>query len=85
MSAPDAAGPREAAALRLRRLELDNDDLRAENARLKASILQKQEEIVALGERLGQLKARLDTVHRVAAWSRLRRLNPVRTILRRLG
>ena len=85
MSAPDAADPREAAALRLRRLELDNDDLRAENARLKASILQKQEEIVALGERLGQLKARLDTVHRVAAWSRLRRLNPVRTILRRLG
>ena len=74
----------EAAALRLRRLELDNDDLRAEAVRLKASILQKQEEIVVLGERLGQLKARLDTVHRVAAWSRLRRLNPLRGILRRL-
>ena len=75
----------EAAALRERRLELDNDDLRAENARLKASILQKQEEIVTLGERLGQLTARLDTVHRVAAWSRLRRLNPMRAILRRMG
>ena len=38
-----------------------------------------------LGERLGQLKARLDTVHRVAAWSRLRKLNPLRSILRRMG
>ncbi len=82
MSAPDRD---EATALRLRRLELDADDLRAENARLKASILQKQEEIVLLGERLGQLKARLDTVHRVAAWSRLRKLNPLRSILRRMG
>ncbi len=84
MSPPDL-DPREAAALRLSRLELDNDDLRVENARLKASILQKQEEIAALGERLGQLKARLDKLHRVAAWSRLRKLNPMRTILRRLG
>ncbi len=82
MSAPDRD---EATALRLRRLELDADDLRAENARLKASILQKQEEILLLGERLGQLKARLDTVHRVAAWSRLRKLNPLRSILRRMG
>ena len=85
MSAPDDPAAAEAAALRLRRQELDNDDLRAENARLKLSILQRQEEIVALGERLGQLKARLDTVHRVAAWSRLRRLLPVRAILRRMG
>ena len=84
MSAPEL-DPREEAALRLRRLELDNDDLRVENARLKASILQRQEEIAALGERLGQLKARLDKLHRVAAWSRLRKLNPMRTILRRLG
>ena len=75
----------EAAALRLRRLELDNDDLRAENARLKGSIAQKQDEVLALGERLGQLQARLDTVHRVAAWSRLRRLNPLRSLLRRMG
>jgi hypothetical protein len=75
----------EATALKLRRLELDNDDLRAENARLKASILQKQEEIIALGERLVQLKARLDTVHRVAAWSRLRKLIPIRAILRKMG
>ena len=82
MSAPD---PDEATALRLRRLELDNDDLRAENDRLKASILQKQEEILQLGERLGQLKARLDTVHRVAAWSSLRKLSPLRSILRRMG
>ncbi len=82
MSAPDLD---DATALRVRRLELDNDDLRVENARLKASILQKQEEILGLGERLGQLKARLDTVHRVAAWSRLRKLNPLRSILRRMG
>ena len=75
----------EEGALRLRRLELDNDDLRAENARLKASILQKQEEIILQGERLAQLKARLDTVHRVAAWSRLRKLSPLRAILRRMG
>lgn len=81
------AGPEtdEAAALRVRRLALDNDDLRAENARLKGSIAQKQEEILALGERLGQLQARLDTVHRVAAWGRLRRLNPLRSLLRRMG
>ncbi len=87
MSAPDPAeaAAAEAAELRLRRLELDNDDLRAETARLKASILEKQDEILAQGERLLQLKARLDTVHRVAAWGRLRRLNPLRTILRRLG
>ncbi len=77
-------GP-EGAALRLRRLELDNDDLRAENARLKGSIAEKQDEIMALGERLGQLQARLDTVHRVAAWGRLRRLNPLRAVLRRMG
>ncbi len=75
----------EATALRIRRLELDNDDLRAEAARLKGSIAQKQEEILVLGERLGQLQARLDTVHRVAAWGRLRRLNPLRALLRRLG
>ena len=77
--------PEDEAALRLRRLELDNDDLRAENARLKGSIAQKQEEIILLGERLGQLQARLDTVHRVAAWGRLRRLNPLRALLRRMG
>lgn len=75
----------EEAALRLRRLELDNDDLRAEASRLKASIAQKQEEIIRLGERLGQLQARLDTVHRMAAWGRLRRLNPLRALLRRMG
>lgn len=75
----------EATALRVRRLELDNDDLRAENARLKGSIAQKQDEILVLGERLGQLQARLDTVHRVAAWGRLRRLNPLRALMRRMG
>ena len=75
----------EATALRVRRLELDNDDLRVENARLKGSIAQKQEEILVLGERLGQLQARLDTVHRVAAWGRLRRLNPLRALMRRMG
>lgn len=87
-----AAGTETAAAqtpsapesLRVRRLELDNDDLRAENARLKGSIAQKQDEIMALGERLGQLVARLDKLHRVAAWSRLRKLNPLRLVLRRL-
>lgn len=75
----------EARALQLRRLELDNDDLRAENARLKGSIAQRQEEILVLGERLGQLQARLDTVHRMAAWGRLRRLNPLRALMRRMG
>lgn len=86
MSGPGNGGPDgEDAALRFRRLELDNDDLRAENARLKGSIAEKQDEILALGERLGQLQARLDTVHRVAAWGRLRRLNPLRAVLRRMG
>ena len=82
-----SAGPvdAEAAALRLRRLELDNDDLRAEAARLKGSIAQKQDEIVRLGERLVQLQTRLDKLHRVAAWGQLRRLNPLRSILRRIG
>ncbi len=84
MTGAGGDGP-EGAVLRLRRLELDNDDLRAENARLKGSIAEKQDEILALGERLGQLQARLDTVHRVAAWGRLRRLNPLRAVLRRMG
>ena len=80
VSAPD-----EAAALRLRRLELDLDDLRAENARLKGSILQRQEEIVRLGERLAGLQARLAPVHRVAAWTRLARFNPLRGLWGRRG
>ena len=81
-----SAGPDgEAEALRVRRLELDNEDLRAENARLKLSILQRQEEVAMLGERLGQLQMRLDRLHRAAAWTRLARLNPLRGMLRRLG
>lgn len=81
----DRGGADEAAALRLRRLELDLDDLRAENARLKGSIGEKQDEIVGLGERLAVLQRRLDKIHRMAAWGRLRRLNPLRGLLRRLG
>lgn len=81
---PAVPAPSAPEALRVRRLEFDNDDLRAENARLKGSIAQKQEEIMALGERLGQLQARLDKLHRVAAWSRLRRFNPLRMVMRRL-
>ncbi|WP_237478697.1 hypothetical protein [Lichenibacterium dinghuense] len=79
MSAGDFEGP---AAERVRRLELDLADLRAENARLKGSIAQRQEEIVRLGERLAVLQKRLAPVHRAAAWPPLRRL---RAMLRRPG
>ena len=83
---PDAAdAAAEAFALRLRRLELDVEDLRFENARLKASIGEKQDEIMALSDRLGQLQRLLDTPRWVTVWTRLRRLNPLRAILRRLG
>jgi len=69
----------EAFALKLRRLELEIEDLRFENARLKGSIGEKQDEIMALSDRLGQLQ-------RSKVWRRrLRRLNPLRLILRRLG
>lgn len=71
----------EAASPRLLRLLLDLDDLRAENARLKGSIAQRQDEILRLGERLAGLQKRFALVQRAAAWMQFRRL---RTILRRL-
>lgn len=49
----------EADALRIRRLELDLDDLRAENARLRASIDRQQEEIRSLNEAEAALSAEL--------------------------
>ena len=73
------------ATLKMRRLELDIDDLRFENDRLKASMAEKQDEIMTLSDRLGVLQARLDRLHRVAAWGRLRRLNPVRLFARWMG
>ena len=78
-------GDRADATLRMRRLELDIDDLRFENDRLKASMAEKQDEIMTLSDRLGVLQARLDRLHRVAAWGRLRRLNPVRLFVRWMG
>ncbi len=71
-------------ALRIRRLELDIEDLRAENARLKGSIAQRQDEIVRLGERLAGLQRRVAPLQRAAAWTRLRRFLPVGAILRRM-
>ena len=78
-------GRRADADLAMRRLELDIEDLRFENERLKASMAEKQDEIMTLSDRLGVLQARLDRLHRVAAWGRLRRLNPVRLIARWMG
>ena len=78
-------GHRADPTLEMRRLALDIEDLRFENERLKASMIEKQDEIMTLSERLGVLQARLDRLHRVAAWGRLRRLNPVRLIARLLG
>ena len=80
----DARAPDETTALRIRRLELDLDDLRAENARLKGSIAQRQDEIVRLGERLAGLQARLIPVQRVAGWTRFRGRSPLGALLRRL-
>ncbi len=73
------------ATLAMRRLKLDIEDLRFENERLKASMAEKQDEIMTLSDRLGVLQARLDRLHRVAAWGRLRRLNPVRLFARWMG
>lgn len=75
----------EAVALRIRRLELDLDDLRAENARLKGSIAQRQDEIVRLGELLAVFQKRLAPVQRVAAWGPVWRLRRLRAVLRRPG
>ena len=79
MRSPEPEG-----ALVLCRLRLDIDDLRFENDRLKASVAEKQQEIVVLSERLGLLQARLDRLHRLTAWSvHLRRFGPLRLLLRR--
>lgn len=81
---PDASqAGTEALVLRLRRLELDLEDLRFENARLKSSIGEKQDEIMALSDRLGHLQMLLDTRRRTMLWNRLRRLSPLRAMLRR--
>ena len=78
-------GP-EQEALRLRRLELDNDDLRAENARLKGSIGERQDEILALGERVARLHAELAVFQRKSVKGSLRRwANRGRRLMRRLG
>lgn len=60
---PEAHGGADAL---LRRLELDNDDLRAENIRLKGSIGERQDEIVELGERVGRLHAELAEARRAS-------------------
>ena len=49
----------EATALRIRRLELDLDDLRAENVRLRASIDRQQDGIRSLNEAEAALLAEL--------------------------
>ena len=78
-------GDRADATLGMRRLQLDIEDLRFENERLKASMAEKQDEIMTLSDRLGVLQARLDRLHRVAAWGRIRRLNPLRLLVRWMG
>ncbi len=80
---PDASeAGTEALVLRLRRLELDIEDLGFENARLKGSIGEKQDEIMALSDRLGQMQLLLEARQRGKVWGRLRRL--LRAMLRRL-
>ena len=76
---------REASPPSLRCLELDIEDLRFENARLKASIAEKQDEIMALSDRLGHLQMLLDMRRRTRLWNRLRRLKPLDLLLRRPG
>ncbi len=78
-------GPPETDTLRWRRLELDNDDLRLENARLKASIAEKQDEIIRLGERLGRQELRLHKLDKAVTLTGLRRIKPLWAILRRLA
>jgi FtsZ-binding cell division protein ZapB len=80
---PDAG--REALTQSLRRLELDIEDLRFENARLKGSIAEKQDEIMALSDRLGHLQMLLHRRWRTRLRNRLRPLKPLRVLLRRLG
>ena len=66
----------------LRRLRLDNEDLRFECARLKSSVAQAQAEIFALSERNGMLQRRLERLYRFAPW---RSIHVIRAVLRRLG
>lgn len=76
--------PPDEAGLAARRLSLDLEDLRFENARLKVSIAERQAEIEALSTRLGLLQAQIAGLHRVKAWTlKLRRLGPLRLLLRR--
>jgi hypothetical protein len=68
----------------VRRLRLDNEDLRFECVRLKASIAQAQAEIVSLAHRNGMLQRRLEQIYRlVPHWgvrlfrAAMRRFRPV--------
>ena len=80
----------EATTLRTCRLELDIDDLRAENARLKGSIAQRQNEIVRLGEHEVTLLAEIAELRRgladtqAALAARAGVLWPVRAALHRI-
>lgn len=49
----------------IRRLRLDNEDLRFECDRLKASIAQAQAEVVSLAQRNGMLQRRLEQIYRL--------------------
>ena len=70
--------------LAARRLALDLDDLRFENARLKTSIAERQAEIEALSARLGLLQAQLERLHRISTWSSmLFKPKALRMLLRR--
>ena len=80
---PPADDP-EIDALAARRRDLDLDDLRFENARLKSSIAERQAEIELLSNRLGMLQAQLAGPSRIKIWrSTLRALRALRVVLRR--
>jgi hypothetical protein len=56
----------------VRRLSLDNEDLRFDCARLRATIAQNQVEAAALARRNAVLQRHVDVLHRFTAWRHTR-------------
>ncbi len=56
----------------VRRLRLDNEELRFECARLRAAVLQHQTFEAALARRNGELQHQVETWHRLTAWRKTR-------------
>ena len=62
---------------RVKRLDLDNEDLRFEAARLKASLIQAEAENRAISERNAALQLRLDRINKLTPRWMVRVIKPL--------